>query len=543
MRMPARSHGRATSSPSDLDLSPITASNCLPFNSEYCGSDKWRIGILRNGSATPITGSVHHAVHHALHHVTHPEVDKVKPRGAIPAIGATELVPGEDLMAAGKALRSRIPRTAHSGWKRQARRADPIQMLHAGDAGRLRDLVPIRYGRMLQSPFAFYRGAGAVMAYDLSKTPITGIRVQTCGDCHLSNFGGFATPEQNIIFDINDFDETLPGPWEWDLKRLAVSFVIAARSFGLTDAQGRDAAVAAARWYRKAMHEFTEMHPLQVWHSRVTSDDFIAMLPKAERATMKRQIGKAITRSGSEMDFPKLARMVGGHIGIHDSPPLIFHPEVMKFPEFWAFLDKAFASYRETLADGRRVLLDQYRVLDAAIKVVGIGSVGRRCWIALLMSATNEPLFLQFKEAVPSVLEPYAGKSVYAHQGQRVVAGQRLMQPASDLFLGWVTLKTPQSAESQFYVRQLRDAKIKPHVEMFNGEMLSIYGKASGRVLARAHAKAGDQFGISGYLGTCDQFDEVLGRFAVEYADQVEKDFAELKAAVKSGRISVYQEQ
>ena len=477
-----------------------------------------------------------------MHHVTHPEVDKAKPRAAKPAIEATELVPVEDLVAAGKALRSKIPRTAHSLWKKEGRRADPIQMLHIGDAGRLRDLVPIRYGRMLQSPFAFYRGAAAVMAYDLSKTPTTGIRVQACGDCHLANFGGFATPEQNIIFDINDFDETLPGPWEWDLKRLVASFVLAARSFGLTDAQGRDAAVAAARWYRKAMHEFTEMHPIQVWHSRVTSNDFIAMLPKAERAALSRQIDKAIARSGSEVDFPKLARMVGGHIGIHDSPPLIFHPEVMKVPEFWTLLDKAFASYRETLTDNRRVLLDQYRVLDAAIKVVGIGSVGRRCWIALLMSATNAPLFLQFKEAVPSVLEPYAGKSVYAHHGQRVVAGQRLMQPASDAFLGWVTLKAPESVASQFYVRQLRAAKVKPHIEMFNGEMLSIYGKACGRVLARAHAKAGDQFAISGYLGTCDQFDEALGRFAVDYADQVEQDFAKLKAAVKSGRISVYNE-
>ena len=478
-----------------------------------------------------------------MHHVSHSEVDKVKPHAVKPAIGGTDLVPAEDLVAAGKALRSKIPRMAHSRWEKHARRADPILMLHVGDAGRLHDLVPMRYGRMLHSPFAFYRGAAAVMACDLSKTPITGIRVQTCGDCHLGNFGGFATPEQNVIFDINDFDETLPGPWEWDLKRLAASFVLAARSYGLTDAQGRDAAVAAARWYRKTMREFTEMHPLQVWHARVTSDDFIAMLPKVERATLRRQIEKAIARSGSEMDFPKLARMVGGHIGIHDAPPLIFHPEVMKVPEFWTFLAKAFASYGETLADDRRMLLDQYRVLDAAIKVVGIGSVGRRCWIALLMSATNEPLFLQFKEAVPSVLEPYAGKSVYAHQGQRVVAGQRLMQPASDSFLGWVSLKTPQGVESQFYVRQLRDAKVKPHVEMFNGEMLSIYGKACGRVLARAHAKTGDQFAISGYLGTCDQFDQALGRFAVDYADQVEKDYAELRAAVKSGRISVHLEQ
>lgn len=455
------------------------------------------------------------------------------------SIGGIELLPLEKLLAAGKALREKAPRAAQV-WKNR-KHGDPVQILRAGDAGRLPDLVPIRYGRMLQSPFAFYRGSVAVMAADLATTMVTGIRVQTCGDCHLMNFGGFATPERNIIFDINDFDETLPGPWEWDVKRLAASFVLLARSIGLSDAQGRDAAMAAARSYRKTLREFSEMHPLQVWYSRVTSEDFMRMVPKALRPGTRHRIDKAIARSGSEMDVPKLTRMVGGRIGIYDAPPLIFHPDQTRVLQFWSHLDKLFVAFRESLADDRRTLLDQYRIVDAAIKVVGIGSVGRRCWIVLLMSATNEPLFLQFKEAVASALEPYAGKSAYPHHGQRVVMGQRLMEPASDVFLGWVTSRS-SLGEFQYYVRQLRDAKIKPAVETFDGTTLLIYGKICGRVLARAHAKTGDQCMISGYLGTSDEFDVTMGKFAVAYADQAERDHAALKAAVKNGKIKIYEE-
>ena len=457
------------------------------------------------------------------------------------SIGGTELLPVEDLLAAGKALREKVPRTAHAEWKKGNRRTDPINILRAGDEGRLRELVPIRYGRMLQSPFAFYRGSAGVMAADLAKTPVTGLRVQACGDCHLVNFGGFATPERNIIFDINDFDETLPAPWEWDVKRLVASFILAARSLGLTDAQGRDAVVTATRSYRKTLREFTELNPLEVWYARVTAQDLLKTLPKGRQAFMQDRLDKALGRAGSEMDFPKLASMVGGHIGIRDTPPLIFHPEAAHAPEFRKLLDKVFMEYRETLPDDRRALLDQYRVVDAAIKVVGIGSVGRRCWITLLMSATNDPLFLQFKEAVPSVLEPYAGKSAYAHHGQRVVIGQRLMQPTSDVFLGWVTVAGPQG-HKQFYVRQLRDAKIKPVVETMDSEILSIYAKACGRVLARAHAKTGDQATISGYLGSSDQFDEAMADFAVAYADQAERDYAALKAAVKNGKVKAFRE-
>jgi uncharacterized protein (DUF2252 family) len=439
----------------------------------------------------------------------------------------------------GKALRDRVPRAQHGTWKKGDHRPDPIDILHAADGDRVPDLVPIKYGRMLQSPFAFYRGAAGVMAADLAATPNIGIHVQACGDCHLMNFGGFATPERNILFDINDFDETLPAPWEWDVKRLATSFVLAARSIGLSDGKGRDAAVASVRSYRERLAEFSQMHPLDVWYARIEYEDLIGLVPKAQKAVIRARLAKAAKKDGSEVDFPKLAGMVGGRIGIRDAPPLIFHPDVSRTPEFQAALDQVFSAYRETVIEDRRTLLDQYHRVDAAMKVVGVGSVGRRCWIALLMSASNDPLFLQFKEAVASVLEPYAGKSVYANHGQRVVMGQRLMQPASDLFLGWVTV---EATGKQFYVRQLRDAKIKPQVEAFNSEILELYAKACGWVLARAHAKAGDAMTISGYLGGNDQFDEAIGDFSLAYADQAERDHHALKAAVRKGKLTVYQE-
>ncbi|PWS34401.1 DUF2252 domain-containing protein [Falsiroseomonas bella] len=441
-------------------------------------------------------------------------------------------------MEMGKALRNQLPRTAHAEWKRPAQRQDPVALLQASDAERLPELVPIRYGRMLQSPFAFFRGSAAVMAADLAGTPATGMRVQACGDCHLANFGGFATPERNILFDINDFDETLPAPWEWDVKRLAASFVLAARSIGLSDGKGRDAAVAMARAYRKRLREFAAMHPLEVWYARVTAEDVLAMVPAARVAALKARIDKALSGSGSELDFPKLAGVVGGRTAIRDTPPLIFHPDFARSQEFDEVLSQIFAAYRETLSDDRRVLLDRYRLVDAAIKVVGVGSVGRRCWIALMMSASNEPLFLQFKEAAASVLEPFAGASAYAHHGQRVVNGQRLMQPASDLFLGWVT----GANGKQFYVRQLRDAKIKPLIETFDDELLELYARICGWSLARAHAKSSEVSSIAGYLGSGAAFDEAAGDFAVAYADQAERDHAALKAAVRRGAVTVHLE-
>jgi uncharacterized protein (DUF2252 family) len=441
-------------------------------------------------------------------------------------------------MAAGKAIRDKVPRAQHAIWKAPRRRADPVKLLGESDRERMPELVPIRYGRMLVSPFTFYRGSAAVMAADLAKTPTTGITVQACGDCHLMNFGGFATPERNVIFDINDFDETLPGPWEWDVKRLAASFVLAARSLGLPAATAQEAGVASARSYRKRLRDYAAMTPLESWYERVSAEDIIETLPKARQALVRKRIEKATQQTGSELDFPKLAQVTGGKARISDSPPLIFHPEMSRVPEFQAAIEKVFAEYKENLPNDRRSLLDQYRIVDAAIKVVGIGSVGRRCWIALLISSGNHPIFLQFKEAVASVMEPYAGKSEFHHHGQRVVEGQRLMQPASDIFLGWAT----GPIGVQFYVRQLRDAKIKPLVETFDADLLLVYAKACGWVLARAHSKAMDTSMIAGYLGGSDEFDDAIGKFAVSYANQAERDYAALKAAVRKGKIKVFQE-
>jgi hypothetical protein len=442
-------------------------------------------------------------------------------------------------MAKGKRLRDAVPRIAHAKWKKPQGRRDPIEQLQESDSERLQELLPVRYGRMLVSPFAFFRGSAGVMAADLATTPSTGVRVQACGDCHLLNFGGFATPERNIIFDMNDFDETLPAPWEWDVKRLAASFVLAARSIGLKDSDGRDAAVTATRSYRERLAEYARMSPLEVWYAKIHSDDILDLISDPQRKKyVRRRIAKAAERSGSELDYPQLAQVVGGKIHIGEAPPLIFHPEAARLPEFMETLEKVLATYRDTLPEDRRELFDRYRLVDAAIKVVGVGSVGRRCWIALFMSAANDPLFLQFKEARASALEPFAGASVYPHHGQRVVMGQRLLQPATDIFLGWLSGVEGR----QLYARQLRDAKIKPMLETFEAETLRIFGEACGWALARGHAKAGDPLTISGYLGGKDAFDEAMGAFAVAYADQAEADHAKLKAAVRTGKVRVLRE-
>ena len=445
-----------------------------------------------------------------------------------------------ELTEVGKRLRETVARASHGVWKKPAGRADPIEALQESDAERLPELVPVRYGRMLVSPFTFFRGAAGIMAADLAAMPTTGLRVQACGDCHLLNFGGFATPERNIIFDINDFDETLPAPWEWDVKRLAASFVLAARSIGLSDNDGCAAVVAATCSYRKRLAEYARMSPLEVWYESIDTEDFLSLVTDpALRKQIKRRIANASKRSsGSELDYPKLAGMVSGQLHIRDAAPLIFHPEVAREPDFMARLAAIMATYREALPDERRALLDRYRLVDAAIKVVGIGSVGRRCWIGLFMSADNDPLFLQFKEARASVLEPYAGRSVYPHHGQRVVIGQRLMQPASDVFLAWLNGENGR----QLYARQLRDAKVKPMVETFDAEALLVYAELCGWALARSHAKAGDTWSISGYLGKSDAFDTAMERFALAYADQAEADHAALKRAVRAGKVEVLQE-
>jgi uncharacterized protein (DUF2252 family) len=393
---------------------------------------------------------------------------------------------------------------------------------------------------MLQSPFTFFRGAAAVMAADLEGSPVTGERVQACGDCHLLNFGGFATPERNILFDINDFDETLPAPWEWDVKRLVTSFVLAARSNGLSDKEGRDIAVTCGRSYRKRLNAYAQMSPLEIWYARITADDIMDLAKQAQvKARIAERISEANEKSNPDIAYPQMAGMVGGQIRINDAPPLIFHPEDMSADEFEAVLHANLDTYRESLDDDKRELLDHYRLVDGAVKVVGIGSVGTACLVILLMSGANEPLFLQWKEARPSVLEPFAGKSRYNHPGQRVVMGQRLTQPASDVFLGWLTGKGGRPG----YVRQLRDAKVKPMVEVMDKTILNQYAKACGWVLARAHAKSGHPLVISGYLGNQDNFDEAMGDFAISYADQSERDHAALKAAVRAGKITAYLEE
>ena len=437
-------------------------------------------------------------------------------------------------MKPGKAFREKVPHASHGKLELSSHR-DPLGILRESDSDRLSDLVPIRYGRMMQSPFAFFRGSAAVMAADLFNTPASGPQVQACGDCHLKNFGGFATPERHIVFDINDFDETLTAPWEWDVKRLATSFVLAIRENGVSAAVGRDVAASCVRAYRKGVRFFSKLDPLAVWYTKLAAEEFVQMLSGNARGQVSRRIDKARAKRGSDIDYPRLTEIVHGEIRIKETPPLIFHPDVARTPEFESGVDRVLREYRDTLADDRRILFDRYRFIDAAIKVVGIGSVGTRCWIALLMSSANEPLFLQLKQANPSVLEPYAGKSPYAHNGQRVVMGQRLMQAASDIFLGWTT-----GPAGDFYVRQLRDAKIGPNVEMFDEQMFRVYAKACGSNLARAHAKSGDSSVLSGYLGKGDEFDEAVARFAVAYADQTERDHAALKEAVESGKIEAY---
>ncbi len=436
----------------------------------------------------------------------------------------------------GKALRVRVPRASHAKLKPPSDR-DPLAILRKTDEDRLPELVPIRYGRMLQSPFAFFRGAAAIMAADLSMSPIIGVTVQACGDCHLKNFGGFATPERNIVFDINDFDETLPAPWEWDVKRLAASFYLAVGENGLSDDVARAAALTCVRSYRKGVREFSEFDPLALWYSKFDADEFVKALPRGDRTRVERRIAKVASTRGADIDYPKLAEVVRGAIHIKDTPPLIFHPESARTPDFLPIVEKVLSEYRETLADDRRLLFDRYRFVDAAIKVVGVGSVGTRCWIALLMSSTNEPLFLQFKQAKSSVLEPYAGKSLYPHCGQRIVMGQRLMQAASDIFLGWTT-----GPGGDFYVRQLRDAKLSPNLETFDEPLFQMYAKACGWNLSRAHSKSGNAPAIKAYLGKSDEFDEAMATFARKYAEQTERDHATLRAAVRAGKVEIYTE-
>jgi uncharacterized protein (DUF2252 family) len=434
-------------------------------------------------------------------------------------------------MSVGKALREKIPRSSHAEWAAPAGRPDPIDVLIQSDHGRLPELLPIRYGRMQQSPFAFFRGSAAVMAWDLSKTPATGIRVQACGDCHASNFGGFASPERQLLFDINDFDETLEAPWEWDVKRLGASIVLASREIGLGGGRCQDAVVTMSQSYREHMREYARMRALEVWYSHMDAEVFIEEARSAaSRKRWEEVEGKARLQTADHI-FPKVADVINGRTRIVDHPPLVYHPRESDV-ELKYVIEK-FHEYRATLPAERRVILDRYHILDVARKVVGVGSVGTRCGVALLMAGEHDPMLLQIKEALPSVLEPYAGKSRYTNHGERVVTGQRMLQSASDVFLGWTCDEEGRS----YYFRQLRDMKMKIDLENMTKADWLEYVEICGWTLARAHARTGDAAMIGGYLGKNDTFDLALSKFAASYADQAERDHATLVKAIRAGRL------
>jgi uncharacterized protein (DUF2252 family) len=440
----------------------------------------------------------------------------------------------------GKALRNKCPRSSHAAWQPSADRPDPLVLQEESSKGRIRELIPVRNGRMMASPFAWYRGTALNMAADLAHTPVSGPRVQACGDAHLLNFGAYATPERRVIFDLNDFDETLPAPWEWDLKRLAASFVLACRDNGFGEDDARDAARTCVRSYRERMAEFSEMPVLDIWYAAIDVERLLATIRDEEaRKRARRRLAKAHARSVLEHAFPKLVYTIGLAPSIRDNPPLIYHWREVGREEHMATVRAAFAAYRETLPEHRRMLLDRFELIDIAVKVVGVGSVGTVCAVMLLMAGEHDPLFLQVKQARPSVLEPYAGKSLHPNNGQRVVAGSQLMQSASDLFLGW----TRTERGGDFYVRQLKDMKIKMLVELFTPGVMMQYAELCGWCLARAHARSGEPALISGYLGRSDHFDEAVADFGVAYADQSERDHEILLKAVRAGKLEVFLEE
>ncbi len=443
----------------------------------------------------------------------------------------------DELYAIGKSLRDKCPRASHAVWQRPADRPDPIVLLEESNQGRIPALIPVRFGRMLVSPFTWYRGSALNMAADLAGTPTSGLRVQCCGDAHLCNFGAYATPERRIIFDVNDLDETLPAPWEWDVKRLAASFVLACRDNGFSKEVARDSVLSCVRSYREHMAEYSKMRTLDVWYDSIDLEDMLESIGDEEaRKRAHKRIAKARQRSVLEHDFPGLVHTTGLTPTIKENPPTIYHWREHGQEEFMDNVRRTFAKYVETLPEHRRVLLDRFKLVDAAIKVVGVGSVGTFCAIILMMAGDKDPLFLQAKEARQSVLEPYAGKSVHANHGQRVVHGCQLMQSASDLFLGW----TQGDLGRHYYIRQLKDMKISMQIELFTPNLMRQYGKACGWALAHGHARSGEPAKISGYLGKGDTFDKAIADFSVAYADQSEQDHEVLMKAVRAGKLEVF---
>ena len=446
--------------------------------------------------------------------------------------------------AQGRDARREAPRKGHAAWEASAVRADPVELLEEQAKARVEELVPIRYERMLVSPFTFYRGAASIMAADLADLPQTGLQVQLCGDAHLSNFGAYAAPDRHLVFDTNDFDETSPGPFEWDVKRLVASFAVAGRDRGFNQRRRQLINRAVGRSYRFAMADFADKRTLDIWYSRIDSDDVVALLsPQLSTKALKHAEGalaKARTRD-SLAAFKKLTRIVDGEARIVHDPPLIVPiAELFTGQQALEGARLVIREYRRTLPGDRRHLLERFRLVDAARKVVGVGSVGTRAYILLFLGRDGEdPLFLQMKEAQTSVLEPFLGTSQYASHGQRVVEGQRLMQAASDTMLGWIHTTGFDGVARDFYLRQLWDSKGSAEIELMSPTTMEAYAKLCAQTLARAHARSGDAVAIAAYLGTNDAFEQALGIFAESYANQNERDYAALRAAADSGRIKI----
>ena len=454
-------------------------------------------------------------------------------------------------VARGRAARAEAPRSAHGRWAPAADRPDPVALLEEQAASRVPQLVPIRYGRMLVSPFTFYRGAALIMASDLAATPVSGVTVQLCGDAHLSNFGLFGTPERQMIFDINDFDETLPGPWEWDVKRLAASFEIMGRDRGFSPADRRAVVMAGVAEYRDRMRQAAGMGALDAWYDHLEAGMLLKLVrqevrvkrvTKAEGLAFERDVNKAHTRDNTRV-FTKRAAEVGGELRIVADPPLIIPIEDLVTPgSEWEdptpLIKKLLSSYRRTLGDHHHPV-EEYRYVHTAYKMVGVGSVGTRCYIMLMLGRDhNDPLFLQTKEAQASVLERFGGKSTYRHHGQRVVAGQRLMQAATDIFLGWLRIKGLDGVTRDYYVRQFHDWKGSADVDSMLVPGATLYARICAATLARGHARWGDRIAIASYLGKGDAFDQAIADFSATYADQNEKDYEAFAAAVKSGQLT-----
>ncbi len=446
----------------------------------------------------------------------------------------------------GREARSRVPRSSHGNFEAWPGRPDPVDLLEQQAITRVPDLVPVRYGRMAVSPFTFYRGAALVMASDLASTPRTGITVQCCGDAHLSNFGGFGTPERSLVFDLNDFDETLPGPWEWDVKRLAASFAIAGRDRGFSVAERRQINLAVGRMYREAMTAFAASPHLDVWYQHLDVDSLLSQLGAQVNPLIRKRLERAAVKarlSDSLQATEKLTAVVGGSRRIISDPPVIV-PFTELFQETEAdalreSLERLIAAYRRTLQSDRKHLLEQYSLVDMARKVVGVGSVGTRAYVLFFVGRDHgDPLLLQAKEAQQSVLAPFVGRSQFTNQGQRVVAGQRLMQAASDIFLGWERVLGVDGIQRDYYVRQLRDWKASANIDQMIPEGMEAYARVCAWTLSRAHARSGDRVAIAAYLGRSDVFDRAIADFSETYADQNERDYATFQAAIKSGRIA-----